>query len=392
MPRLLSDPTRFVLEESPKVPTDVAAENPTIGLDRFNVPVVIERNDVVFHLKSDSVRNTADVLAWLSGSNHLNGRRVESPDFDGLFRFQTARLQFVQPGMPRKVADAAAAANPTLYEYHTRINPDSSMTMGFVDQAVDSSAPTAQVVTFVGTSIAKLTTAKAGDYFDNGSICHFSHDIEDLFQFYALPHQDPRHPDGEPFTERLQYMFRSNQLGTTNGIPTAGNADQFTAGGGPAFVNNVFQGADAAARGAADAGGTFAPGNQTLDATFTGTPRIGHEVALQRSSRAADGTPLHIRNDGPGFDSMDVPSFQDFPGGTTFPASTNQFKLQFLAFFPTSEFFRAMRVNAAAQDLQAQDHVDPDDNGLERFITATRRQNFLTPPRRHRSFPLIEKT
>jgi hypothetical protein len=30
------------------------------------------------------------------------------------------------------------------------------------------------------------------------------------------------------------------------------------------------------------------------------------------------------------------------------------------------------------------------DNGLERFLTATRRQNFLVPPRRHRAFPLIE--
>jgi hypothetical protein len=116
-------------------------------------------------------------------------------------------------------------------------------------------------------------------------------------------------------------------------------------------------------------------------------------VALQRSSRAADGTPLHIRNDGPGFDSLDVPAFQDFPGGTSFAAGTNQFKLHFLAFVPTAEFFRQMRVNAAAQDLQSQFlGGDDEDNGLERFITATRRQNFLIPPRRHRSFPLVELT
>jgi hypothetical protein len=47
----------------------------------------------------------------------------------------------------------------------------------------------------------------------------------------------------------------------------------------------------------------------------------------KRSSRAADGTPIHLRMDGP---------------------------------------------------------------GLERFLTATRRQNFLIPPRRHRAFPLVE--
>jgi hypothetical protein len=49
------------------------------------------------------------------------------------------------------------------------------------------------------------------------------------------------------------------------------------------------------------------------------------------------------------------------------------------------------RTSAAAQDLQHEFLADADDdNSLERFITATRRQNFLVPPRRHRSFPLLE--
>ncbi len=86
------------------------------------------------------------------------------------------------------------------------------MTMGFVDQQVDASAAAA-AVTFVGTTHGKFTTAQAGDYFDNGSIGHFSHDIEDLYQFYSTPNQDSNRPGGEPFTERVQYMFHSNQLG-----------------------------------------------------------------------------------------------------------------------------------------------------------------------------------
>jgi hypothetical protein len=90
---------------------------------------------------------------------------------------------------------------------------------------------------------------------------------------------------------------------------------------------------------------------------------------------------------------MDVGSFQLFPGGPQIGAGTNQFKLQFLVFVPTAETFRAMRVGVAAQDLAApRGKTDPDDNGLERFITATRRQNFLVPPRRNRSFPLLELT
>jgi hypothetical protein len=109
---------------------------------------------------------------------------------------------------------------------------------------------------------------------------------------------------------------------------------------------------------------------------------MGHVAALQRSSRAADGTPLHIRNDGTGFNSLDVPN------------GSNQPKLEFTVFVPTADFFTRMRANTAALDIiAANGNLVPDeDNGLERFLTATRRQNFLVPPRRHRAFPLLELT
>jgi hypothetical protein len=57
-----------------------------------------------------------------------------------------------------------------------------------------------------------------------------------------------------------------------------------------------------------------------------------------------------------------------------------------------ADFFDTMRRNQAAQNLQTQFAVDPNDNGIERFLTSTRRQNFLCPPRRHRAFPLLELT
>jgi hypothetical protein len=188
-------------------------------------------------------------------------------------------------------------------------------------------------------------------------------------------------------------MFRSNQLKTANGIPSVGNADQFTNGGGPAFINNVFQGVNTAAASAQDSAGLFTPRNATIHATFTGTGRVGHEAALQQVSRAADGTPMHIRADGPGLDGMDVPAFTPYPGHASLPAGSPQFKLQFLIHVPTADFFARMRTAQAAQNLQQQFLGGQDDNnGVERFITATRRQNFLVPPRRNRAFPLIELT
>jgi hypothetical protein len=392
LPRLLSDPSRFALEEAVPSPTDVVdglvggpkALNPGITKDRFNVNATIEKNDMLFHFRSDSMANLTAVSLWLQGSNNLNGAKVSSPDFSGLLTFGTPRVQFVQVGLPRKMADQSG------FEFAPRMNPSSSMAMGFVDQQTNAAGPP-EICTFTGNPSARLTDADPGDYFDNGSIAHFSHNIEDLYQFYNLPGQDPRRPDGEPFTERCQYMFRSNQLGTPNGIPAAGHADQFTNGGGPAFVGNAFQGTAAAAAGAQDSAGVFTPSNATINATFTGEPRIGHEAALQQISRAADGTPMHIRADGPGLDGMDVPAFTTYPGQASLPAGSAQFKLQFLIYVPTADFFARMRTAQAAQNLQQQFlHGADSDNGLERFITATRRQNFLVPPRRNRAFPLIE--
>ena len=401
MPQLTTgrnpDGTTNALAEAVPSPTDVVgglvggpgAPVPNKTKDRFNVNVSIEQNDVLFQLRSDSVANLNDVLAWLKGSNSLKGTNTPSPAFNGLFSFQTTRVQFTQRGLPRQMA------NSNGFEFAPRINPDSPMWMGFLDQQTDSSGP-AQITTFAGNGSAHLTNLTQGDYFGQGSIVHLSHDIEDLFQFYSLPNQDARHPDGEDAPERLMYMFRANQTGTPNGLPSPFNAtDPFTNGGCPAFVPNRFVGTNDTQLDAQDAGGLFnpnAPASTQQTQTFTGLGRIGHEQALQRSSRAADGTPLHIRNDGPGLSSMDVPAFQMFPGGPTVPAGSQQPKLEFAAFVPTAEMFRQMRVNVAAQDLQVQFNVDPDDNGLERFITATRRQNFLIPPRAVRSFPLTEFT
>ncbi|MBO0692326.1 MAG: hypothetical protein J2P58_05470 [Acidimicrobiaceae bacterium] len=354
IPKLASNPTRLALEEAVPSPTDVSPVNPGITKVNFNIPVTIEANDLHLQLRSDSLANTETILAWLAGSNRLGGRFVPSPRFNGLLRQTGTRVMFQQIGLPRKVANA------NRLPFAGEINPNSPMWMGFADQQTDGGAPSAQTVTFVGDSHAHLTTAKPGDYFDNGSIQHLSHVIEDLAQFYAEAANavDPNGP--EPFTERCQYMFRSNP------IPSVGNTDQFTNGGGPAFIDNTFQGTGDAAASA-----------QAIN-TFNGEHRIGHLNALQRSSRAADGTPLHIRNDGTGFNNLDSPNGQ------------NLTMLEFVVFVPTADFFTTMRANQAALDLQNQFGVDPADNGLERFLTATRRQNFLVPPRRHRAFPLVE--
>src|SRR5215471_8851102 len=97
MPRLRSNTARFVLEEAVPSPTDVSSANPGITKKTFNVPVAIESNDLLITLRSDNAPIISDVVAWLGGSNRLNGQTVTSPAlFNGLATVTSSRAQFVQ--------------------------------------------------------------------------------------------------------------------------------------------------------------------------------------------------------------------------------------------------------------------------------------------------------
>jgi hypothetical protein len=313
---------------------------------RFEVPVQIESNDALVILRSDSTAVIADALGWLLGeSESLAGQEVGESGLSGLFTATSRRLMFNQSGLPRAVSEAQQLP------YAETINPLSSMWMGFSDAQVGSSGPPS-ITTFAGDKSARFTTARAGEYLARASIVHLSHLIQDLEQFYERPQ--------ETFIRRAAAMF------TSNPVPSTGNPDQFTNGGGPAFIPNFFVGPEGAKREAAAVG------------TFDGEGHLGHVSGLQRSSRASDTKAIHIRADGPGFDALDVPDGSQQP------------KLHFSIFVPTADFFATMRRNQASPDLVQQYGVPAQNVGLERFITATRRQNFLVPPRRHRAFPLLE--
>jgi hypothetical protein len=303
VPRGADAADRSVLQEAVPAPTDVVAGN-GIHRNRFNVPVSIERNDVLFTFRSDRLEHIVDAVAWLSGSGLLRRVVTRSPALRMLLRTTGARHMFVQRGLPRAVADRHHLP------FARVVDPDSPIWMGLADQQVDAAGPP-QLCTFQGNSTARSTTAAPGSYFDNGSIQHLSHDILDMFHALA-----------------------------------SGNADLFTDGGGPAFVPTQDRGRDDAGRTAQGIG--------------------------------ADGRPVHIRMDGAGFDSLDV------PGGSRQPKS------QVTLFVPDSDVVAVLRADRAAPDLATQFGVDERRNGPERFITSTRRQNFLIPPRRVRAFPLIE--
>jgi len=337
-----------VLQEAVPGPTDF----PTVPKKTFKVPVRIEANDLLITLRGDILDNLTDVVDWLKGSNRLHDRHVDSPDVGELFTFTSTRVMFVQIGLPRKMADHHDLP------YAERVNDKSPMWMGFFSQQANGFGP-ATIATFQGNASAQFTGMGAtlrpvapSDYLYDGSIQVLAHDILDLSQWY----------DGEEqtYAERAQLMFRSNPP------PNQGNEEQYKNGGGPAALPNLVVPSDA-------------HGNSDAFNDAHEKHRLGHLQALQRATRAPDGTIIPQRVDGSGFDAMDVPD------------GSRQPKLQFSVFLPSAQNFAKARVNAGGTDLSPAP-VPPGHNGIERFMTATRRQNFLCPPRAHRAFPLLELT
>jgi hypothetical protein len=352
IPRLLADSSRPALEEATPAPTDVHADNPGVTKQRFTAPVRIEHNDLLFTFRSDRAAIIQDALAWFDGSGSLAGHPAPSPTFTRLLTITSTRHMFTQAGLPRSVAEQ------NQLPYAGFIQPDSPMWMGFSDQQANASGPPA-ICTFAGNDSARLTTARHGDYFDNGGVQHLSHVILDMLQFYDMASASTPPSENGNFANRVQYMFHAPPV-------HPGNADQITDGGGPTLLPAENLGPDYAERTARGIG------------LLRGERRMGHLSTLQRTSRAADGTPMHLRMDGPGFDSIDVPD------------GTNQPKLHFSIFVPTADFFATIRRSQSSLDLVRRYAIPEHNNGLERFITCTRRQNFLIPPRRNRSFPLVE--
>jgi hypothetical protein len=132
---------------------------------------------------------------------------------------------------------------------------------------------------------------------------------------------------------------------------------------------------------------------------FRASGRIGHSAAIQTTSRlvqdvvAPDGTvyvkgsAIPIRAD---FNTLDNPfAYSDRPGEVQAGAAAG---VHFVVFNPSSDDFHRNRL--------AMDGVLPGGRiplapgargqGFNSILQTTHRQNFLVPPRRHRSFPLAE--
>jgi len=305
---------------------------------------VLEQNDVVVLLRSDSTDHIANAARTL-----FHDLRI--------FDITSIRKGFVGgglgqgPSLPKRVALAAGVPGADL------IPDKSQLFLGFTSTQRAGMGPR---------RIANFETLGHVDlgpdaYFRNGTSMHVSHIFEDLEAWYL----------NFDFRERVLTAFRP-------GISVT--FDTVTVRQDPRDVSTDAQ----------------------VKRQFHDTGRIGHSAAIQTTSRLlhdyvaedgtvyAKGTAIPVRAD---FNTLDNPfAWSAHPvkdGMQASPAAG----VHFVVFNPTSDDFHRNRL--------AMDGVLPDGTrlplearargqGFNAVLRTTHRQNFLVPPRLHRSFPLAE--
>ena len=326
------------------LPHDLRAQK-SVLLDAVRFPsdpdeTVLESNDVAILLRSDVRAHIDDAVSRLQHSSVLQGTSLRRGFAGGGFEGGQS--------LPKQMAMSAGVPGADLI-------PDTSeLFLGFTSTQRAGLGP-GKVANFETLGLVDL---RGSDYFANGTHMHLSHVTEDLELWYI----------NFDFDERVTTAFRP-------GLQVEPN------------VQTVSQGPEEAQT-AAD-----------VERDFRRTGRIGHSASIQVTSRLAQdvvgpdgtryqkGTAIPIRAD---FNTLDNPFEWSYLADEVQQEPVAG--IHFIVFNPSSDDFHRNRL--------AMDGVLPGDKlplpprdrnqGFNSVLRTTHRQNFLVPPRRHRSFPLAE--
>jgi len=329
------------------LPHDRRADKPVLfEAERFQsdpFDTTLEQNDVAILLRSDTRAHIDDATKRIQDSK--------------LFTLTSIRRGFAGGGfeggqsLPKQLAVAAQIPGADLI-------PDTSeLFLGFTSTQKAGLGP-GLIANHETLGYVDLR----GGYFHGGTHMHLSHISEDLEAWYL----------NFDFDERVLTSFRTG-------------------------LTKVKQGAQTVAQGPKDVST-----RKDLDDGYKKTGRFGHSASIQTTSRLLQdvigpdgavypkGTAIPQRAD---FNTLDNPfAFSSQPELDQMKSEA-QAGVHFVVFNPSGDDFERNRL--------AMDGVMPDGaklevaarsraQGFNSVLTTTHRQNFLVPPRRHRSFPLAE--
>jgi hypothetical protein len=300
---------------------------------------LLEENDVAVLLRSDSREHLA------------HGARVLFDELD-VFEVTSIRRGFVGGGLPKKMSMAAGVPGADL------VPATAQLFLGFTSTQKDALGPT-RIANHETLGFVDLGPK---DYFRQGTSMHVSHLFEDLEAWYL----------NFDFRERVATAFRPDQPALRDGTQTV--AQPLKQARSPRAVVREFE----------------------------TQGRIGHSSAIQTSSRLQRD---HVATDGTVYKrGTAIPQRADFntldnPFAWSARREVDQLEsgpragLHFVVFNPSSDDFHRNRLamdgvlpDGTKLPLQARER----NQGFNSVLRTTHRQNFLVPPRRHRSFPLAE--
>jgi hypothetical protein len=334
----------------PKIPNT----NEFAVLDAIQFPsdpegLVREDNHVMFKIRSDSDSIVKSVEAALF-DNPNSGAYIGD-----LFDLTSKRIGFLGRGfgtqsIGKKLALAAGVAGAD------RIPDNAQLMMGFTSTQTQALGPD-NIPSFE--TLPGVTNQWPNGYFAAGCAMHLSHLYLDIDTWYG----------SFDYASRVTRMFSPRASGT-DGTVTIPN--------GPGELSTMDQVKADALAGVA-----------------------GHNAMLQQAARLATdvtdnygrlrkaGTSVPLRED---FNTLDDPFFWA-PGGV---GPVNKPGMHFVAFLPGHHLFHRARlamdgVLPDGTDLRAAPYNIPANaNGINGMVRASHRQNYVIPPRRNRSFPLVE--
>jgi hypothetical protein len=306
---------------------------------------LLEENDVAILLRSDSRDHLAHAAGVLFGDLSL-------------FDVTSIRRGFVGGGfggrrsLPKQLAVAAGIPGADL------IPASAQLFLGFTSTQKDGLGPRL----IANHETLGFVELGPSDYFREGTSMHLSHIFEDLEAWYL----------NFDFDERVATAFRPGRRDVREGTTTVAQ--------GPKQIDTV----------------------RGVERDFKVQGRIGHSSAIQTTSRlqhdfvAADGTVYERGTAIPqraDFNTLDNPFDWSSRREVDQMQPGPRAGLHFVVFNPSSDDFHRNRL--------AMDGVLPDgtrlplaardrNQGFNEVLRTTHRQNFLVPPRRHRSFPLAE--
>jgi hypothetical protein len=317
--------------------------------------LVLEDNHVMFKFRSDSP-------AIVSGAERALFDDQNSGAYIGdLFDLTSKRIGFLgrgfgNPSIGKELAVAAGVPGAD------RIPADAQLMMGFTSTQTQALGPD-NIPSFE--TLRGVTDQWPDGYFAAGCAMHLSHLYLDIDAWYNSMNTSA-------YAERVKRMFSPR-------TPVPADPGTVTLPNDATRLSTMAQLKQ-------DAGGGGVLGHNALLQQAT---RLAATTYDNYGRRRTQGTPVPLRED---FNTLDDP-FAWAPGGV---GPTGKPGMHFVAFVPGHHLFHRARLamDGVMPDgtnfRSAPYHLSDENIGINARMRASHRQNYVIPPRRNRSFPLVE--